>query len=61
MGPGDYTLNAQGLLVMTEAYLRRRGYCCRNGCLHCPYGYGPEGARRDRASGGKHPAGEGAS
>jgi hypothetical protein len=28
-----------GLLVMTEHYLRERGYCCRNGCRHCPYGY----------------------
>ncbi|QQS31708.1 MAG: hypothetical protein IPM50_08405 [Acidobacteriota bacterium] len=29
----------KGLLVMTEEYLRRRGYCCENGCRHCPYGY----------------------
>jgi hypothetical protein len=25
------------LLVMTEIYLSRRGYCCANGCRHCPY------------------------
>ena len=25
------------LLVMTEIYLSRRGYCCHNGCRHCPY------------------------
>lgn len=25
------------LLVMTEIYLKRRGYCCSNGCRHCPY------------------------
>jgi len=26
-----------GLLVMTAGYLRRQGYCCNNGCRHCPY------------------------
>ena len=26
-----------GLMVLTERYLRRRGYCCNNGCRHCPY------------------------
>jgi hypothetical protein len=22
---------------MTEAYQINRGYCCGNGCRHCPY------------------------
>jgi hypothetical protein len=26
-----------GLLVMTAAYHRKRGYCCGSGCRHCPY------------------------
>lgn len=26
-----------GLMVLTEAYLRRRGFCCDCGCRHCPY------------------------
>ena len=26
-----------GLMVLTEKYLRGRGYCCDNGCRHCPY------------------------
>ncbi|WP_159455076.1 DUF5522 domain-containing protein [Pseudobacteriovorax antillogorgiicola] len=26
-----------GLMVLTEAYLKKRGYCCGNGCRHCPY------------------------
>lgn len=26
-------------MVLTEAYLKERGYCCGNGCLHCPYNY----------------------
>lgn len=34
----DYYFEA-GLMVLTEAFLRRRGYCCENGCRHCPYGF----------------------
>jgi len=30
-----YTEN--GALVFTADYLKRRGYCCDNGCRHCPY------------------------
>lgn len=26
-----------GLMVLTAHFLRRRGYCCGNGCRHCPY------------------------
>ena len=26
-----------GLMVMTSAYLAGRGWCCGNGCRHCPY------------------------
>jgi len=26
-----------GLMVLTEKYLLGRGYCCGNGCRHCPY------------------------
>lgn len=33
----DYYLDSNGYRVMTESYLRRRGYCCANGCRHCPY------------------------
>lgn len=25
--------------VFTEFYLASRGYCCRSGCRHCPYGF----------------------
>ncbi len=35
----DYYLNEAGLLVFTRSYHLRRGHCCRNGCLHCPYGF----------------------
>jgi len=26
-------------VVFTEAFHRRRGYCCESGCRHCPYGF----------------------
>jgi len=32
-----------GLMVLTEHFLRRRGYCCNNGCRHCPYPKETEG------------------
>jgi hypothetical protein len=28
-----------GLMVFTEAYHLKRGYCCGNACRHCPYGH----------------------
>lgn len=34
----DYYLE-NGLFVLTERYLLRRGYCCQSGCRHCPYGF----------------------
>ncbi|MFM6982690.1 MAG: DUF5522 domain-containing protein [Chitinophagaceae bacterium] len=34
---GDYYLNEEGLLVFTEAYHLKRGYCCGCACKHCPY------------------------
>lgn len=35
--PGaDYYLE-NGRCVFTAAYLARRGWCCGNGCRHCPY------------------------
>jgi len=27
----------RGLMVLTAKFLRDRGYCCKNGCRHCPY------------------------
>lgn len=35
----DYYMNEEGLLVLTAKYLSKRGYCCGNGCFHCPYNY----------------------
>jgi hypothetical protein len=33
----DYYMSEKGYRIMTEKYLRERGWCCGNGCLHCPY------------------------
>ncbi|MCD6063690.1 MAG: trmB [Flavipsychrobacter sp.] len=35
----DYYILPDGRLVFTEKYLRDRGFCCGNGCMHCPYEY----------------------
>jgi len=32
----DYYVE-DGLMVLTKRYHLRRGYCCDNGCRHCPY------------------------
>lgn len=26
-----------GLMVLTEVFLKKRRYCCGNKCRHCPY------------------------
>lgn len=28
-----------GLYVFTAFYHKKRGFCCKSGCRHCPYGY----------------------
>ncbi len=33
----DYTILPDGRLVFTASYLLRRGFCCGNGCMNCPY------------------------
>ncbi|HEY1047923.1 MAG TPA: DUF5522 domain-containing protein [Bacteroidia bacterium] len=35
----DYYFNEKGLMVFTEAYHLKRGYCCGSGCKHCPFGH----------------------
>jgi hypothetical protein len=36
----DYYINKDGNFVFTAAYHIKRGYCCKNKCLHCPWDYG---------------------
>jgi len=38
----DYYLSEEGFIVFTEIYLLKRGYCCKSGCRHCPYGFDPK-------------------
>jgi len=35
----DYYYNEEGYIVLTEKYHLEKGYCCGNGCRHCPYDY----------------------
>lgn len=35
----DYYFNEDGYIVLTEKYHLEKGYCCGNGCKHCPYDY----------------------
>ncbi|HEV2761862.1 MAG TPA: DUF5522 domain-containing protein [Pyrinomonadaceae bacterium] len=35
---GEDFYREAGWVVFTARYLLRRGYCCGNGCRHCPYG-----------------------
>jgi hypothetical protein len=39
LAEGDFYINKDGYKVFTEKYLLKRGYCCQNGCKHCPYGF----------------------
>jgi len=36
----DYYINEDGNFVFTKEYHLKRGYCCKNKCLHCPWNYG---------------------
>lgn len=35
----DYYINEDGYVVLTEKFHLDKGYCCGNGCKHCPYDY----------------------
>ncbi len=45
----DFYYNEDGYIVLTEKYHLEKGYCCGNGCRHCPYNYEnvPEPKRSD--------------
>lgn len=46
----DYYLNEQGFKVFTEVYHLKRGFCCKNNCKHCAYGYDK---KTDKVNAGK--------
>lgn len=41
----DFYKSAEGFIVFTAKYLIKRGYCCQNGCRHCPYGFDKRSGR----------------
>ncbi|MGB1102248.1 MAG: DUF5522 domain-containing protein [Crocinitomicaceae bacterium] len=42
LDPEDFYKTPEGYIVFTEKYHLKRGYCCKSGCKHCPYGYDPK-------------------
>ncbi|MBS1665756.1 MAG: hypothetical protein JST58_00115 [Bacteroidetes bacterium] len=36
---GDDFYYEERFVVLTEKYHLEKGYCCGNGCRHCPYKY----------------------
>jgi len=47
----DFYYTPEGYKVFTENYLLKRGYCCQNGCRHCPYGFDKSKGRIVRKKG----------
>ncbi|HZI02246.1 MAG TPA: DUF5522 domain-containing protein [Flavisolibacter sp.] len=35
----DFYFNEQGLMTFTAQHHLGRGYCCGNGCKHCPFDF----------------------
>ena len=35
----DFYYNNDGYMVLTEKFHLKKGFCCGNGCKHCPYNY----------------------
>ena len=35
----DFYYAEHGLMVLTEKFHLEKGFCCGNGCRHCPYDY----------------------
>ncbi len=48
LDPEDYYLSQEGYILFTEKYHLKRGYCCKSGCKHCPYGYNKKTDSFDR-------------
>ena len=36
----DYYFNEEGLMVFTANYHLKRGFCCKNKCMNCPWSFG---------------------
>ncbi|MBM78189.1 MAG: hypothetical protein CL846_06880 [Crocinitomicaceae bacterium] len=35
----EFYYSKEGYIVFTEKHHLNRGFCCKNQCKHCPYGY----------------------
>ena len=35
----NFYYSKDGLIIFTEKYHLKRGYCCESKCKHCPYGF----------------------
>jgi hypothetical protein len=46
--PDDFYYSSEGFIIFTAKYLLKRGYCCKNGCKHCPYGYNTKTGKFDK-------------
>lgn len=44
----DYYYSEEGYIVFTEVYHLKRGYCCKSGCKHCPFGYNKKTGQFDK-------------
>lgn len=35
----DFYYTPEGYKCFTEKYHLKKGFCCKSGCRHCPYGF----------------------
>ena len=48
LDPEDFYYSPEGYIVFTEKYHLKRGFCCQNGCKHCPYGFNKDKGRIEK-------------
>lgn len=48
LDPTEFYLSPEGYIIYTEKYHLKRGYCCKNGCKHCPFGYNKKTGKFDK-------------
>jgi hypothetical protein len=48
LDPEDFYYSDEGYIVFTEKYLLKRGYCCKNSCKHCPFGFNKKTGRIEK-------------
>jgi len=48
LDPEDFYKSPEGYVIFTEKYHLKRGYCCKSGCKHCPYGFNKKSGRIEK-------------